>query len=58
MRTKEQIQFQKKHEIESREAYESILHKAKDPSYLMQRIDLQNSRIELLDWVLQEGDFK
>ena len=58
MKTEEQIKRQYKLEIEQKEAYESILSESKNPRFVHDRIELQQSRMELLDWVLDQGDFQ
>jgi len=58
MKTEKIIKQQQKHERESLKAYESILMKVKSPRHVYNMIELQNSRIELLDWILDQGDFK
>ena len=58
MKTEEQVKKQYKLELEHKEAYESILSESKNPRFVHDRIELQESRIELLDWVLEQDDFQ
>lgn len=57
MRTEKEIEFQKKHEIGKRDNFIEFVLPKHDTRYVHEQIDLQNSRIELLDWVLEQGDF-
>ena len=61
MKTIEQIKAQRDHEIKSMNDYFEVLPQAKEKGVIrnmMNQADFHESRAELLDWVLDDGDFK